>query len=139
MGIFKRKQIHSTTEVAEADVLTEHVKMESYARGVAHAVVAQALQEMLSPENMKAITGLVMEQGGNVARQAITEDGRRGSRISAEEAVTGSYDALERKWNEAMERLLPSQKIILGMAAAVVVVLILGLTLALWRFVLFGL
>eukprot|EP00891_Asterochloris_glomerata_P005243 jgi/Astpho2/5243/Aster-x1282 len=137
----RKKHAHRhlpSADAAEADVLTEHEKLESYARAGAHAAVAQAFQELLAPSNMKALDEIVVQQAGNVARQAITEDGRRGSRISALEAFTGSYDAIERKWTEAWQCLPQTQLYILCVAAAILSLLILGLTLALWRFVFFG-
>lgn len=84
-------------------------------------------------------TGLVLEQAGNVARQATTQEGREGSRISAQEAVTGSYDAVEKKWAESWKRLPPQFMPIFLCAGSFVAMLLLGLLLALWRFVLFGL
>ena len=128
----------SPADAQQADVLTEHEKLESYVRAGAHAAVAQAFQELLAPSNMKALDEIVVQQAGNVARQAITEDGKRGSRISAQEAFTGSYDAIERKWTEAWQRLPETQLYVLCVAATILSLLILGLTLALWRFVFFG-
>ena len=128
----------SPADAQQADVLTEHEKLESYVRAGAHAAVAQAFQELLAPSNMKALDEIVVQQAGNVARQAITEDGKRGSRISAQEAFTGSYDAIERKWTEAWRRLPETQLYVLCVAAAILSLLMLGLTLALWRFVFFG-
>lgn len=84
-------------------------------------------------------TGLVLEQAGNVARQAATQEGRAGSRISAMEAVTGSYDAVEKKWQEKWQQL-PTQYVPIFLGAGVFFgMLLTGLLLALWRFVLFGL
>ena len=88
---------------------------------------------------MQAITGLILEQAGNVARQATTEEGRKGSRISAQEAVVGSYDAVERKWKEWWEHLPRSAVPLMLGAATFVGLLLMGLMLALWRFALFGL
>ena len=127
-----------SADAQQADVLTEHEKLESYARAGSHAAVAQAFQELLAPSNMKALDEIVVRQAGNVARQAVTEDGRRGSRISAREAFTGSYDAVERKWTEAWQCLPQTQLYMLCVAAAILSLLVLGLTLALWRFVFFG-
>lgn len=81
----------------------------------------------------------MLEQAGNVARQATTQEGREGSRISAQEAVTGSYDAVEKKWKESWDRLPPQYMPILLGAGIFVAMLLLGLLLALWRFALFGL
>lgn len=84
-------------------------------------------------------TGLVLEQAGNVARQATTQEGRAGSRISAQEAVTGSYDAIEKKWKETWQQLPPQYVPVFLGACIFVALLLTGLLLALWRFVLFGL
>lgn len=90
---------------AEAHPNAEHRRTEDYVSAGAHAAVSQMFTELTDRRNMQALTGLVLEQAGNVARQATTEEGRKGSRISAQEAVTGSYDAVERKWKEWFEHL----------------------------------
>ncbi len=117
----------------------EHGMTEDYVAAGAHAAVSQAFRELTDPRNMGALTSLVVEQAGNVARQAITFEGRAGSRISAEEAVTGSYDALERKYKEWWQNMPPSYATLFCIACGFVGMLLLGLLLALWRFALFGL
>ena len=93
----------------------------------------------LSNPSLLACSGLVLEQAGNVARQATTQEGRAGSRVSAMEAVTGSYDAVEKKWQEKWQQM-PTQDVPIFLGACIFVgMLLTGLLLALWRFVLFGL
>jgi len=117
----------------------EHGMTEDYVAAGAHAAVSQAFRELLDPANMAALTSLVVEQAANVAQQAITLQGRAASRISAEEAFTGSYDAVERKYDAWWKSMPPSYVTIFGAACAFLGMLLLGLTLALWRFALFGL
>lgn len=112
---------------------------EDYVAAGAHAAISQAFRELTDPNNMAALTSLVVEQAANVAQQAITLQGRAASRISAEEAFTGSYDAVERKYNAWWKRMPQSYFIIFGIACAFLAMLLLGMTLALWRFALFGL
>lgn len=124
---------------AEKHPHAEHGMTEDYVSASVHAAVSQAFRELTDPHNTAALTGLVSEQGGNVARQATTSVGRASSRITAEEAVAGSYDAVEKKWNEWWSSMPPSYATIFFVACAFVGLLLTGLLLALWRFVLFGL
>ncbi|KAL3161169.1 hypothetical protein ABBQ38_009538 [Trebouxia sp. C0009 RCD-2024] len=144
MPLLSRKKDHDTV-VVEGGVAAEehpnaaHSMTEDYASAGAHAVVSQIFRELTDRRNMQALTGLILEQAGNVARQATTEEGRKGSRISAQEAVVGSYDAVERKWKEWWEHL-PRSVVPMMLGAGIFVgMLLMGLLLALWRFALFGL
>lgn len=144
MPLLSRKHQHDSVGVdggvtAEAHPQAEHSMTEDYVAAGAHAAVSQIFRELTDRRNMQALTGLILEQAGNVARQATTEEGRRGSRISAQEAVVGSYDAVERKWAEWWEHL-PRSVVPMMLGAGIFVgLLLLGLLLALWRFALFGL
>ena len=112
---------------------------EDYVAAGAHAAISQIFRDLVEPENMASLTSLIHEQAANVARQAVTEEGRRGSRVSAMEAVTGSYDALERKYHDWWKSMPPSFAILFCTACAFLGLLLLGLGLALWRFAIFGL
>lgn len=116
-----------------------HGMTQDYVAAGAHAAVSQAFRELTDPQNVAVLSGLVLEQAGNLARQATTDVARAGSRISAQEAVSGSYDAVEKKWNEWWSNLPPSYTTIFLAVCAFVGMLMLGLLLALWRFVLYGL
>ena len=117
----------------------EHGMTQDYVAAGTHAAISQIFRDLVEPENMASLTALIYEQAANVARQAITEEGRRGSRTSAMEAVTGSYDALERKYHDWWKSMPPWFASLFCAACASVGVLLLGLGLALWRFVIFGL
>ena len=132
--------LHRKHEGFDVDHSNAHHGMtEDYVAAGAHAAVSQAFRELTDRQNVAALSGLVLEQAGNLARQAATPVGRAGSRISAQEAVTGSYDAVEKKWNEWWSNLPPSYTTIFLAACAFIGLLLLGFFLALWRFVLFGL
>ena len=87
---------------------------------------------------MQAVGKLTRAQAIILADQALTELGRTAARVAATEAVTGSYDALEKKYMEfaggawTKMVLVPALGAIGSMFGA-------GLLLSLWRFVLFGL
>ena len=135
----KHHQDNSGNVGAESHPQADHGITEDYVSAGAHAAVSQAFRELTDRRNMQALTGLVLEQAGNVARQATTPEGRAGSRISAEEAVAGSYDAVEKKWNEWWGNMPPSYATVFFAACAFIGLLLMGLLLALWRFALFGL
>ena len=117
----------------------QHGMTEDYVAAGAHAAITQIFRDLVEPENMASVSTLIHEQAANVARQAITEEGRKGSRTSAMEAVTGSYDALERKYHDWWKSMPPSTATLFCTACALLGLLLLGLSLALWRFVIFGL
>lgn len=124
---------------AESHPDADHGMTEDYVAAGTHAAVSQAFRELTDPHNMAALTGLILEQAGNIARQATTPVARAGSRISAQEAVTGSYDAVEKKSKEWWENTPPLYAPLFFVAAGFVGLLLTGLLLAVWRFVLFGL
>lgn len=124
---------------AESHPNADHGMTEDYVSAATHAAVSQAFRELTDHHNMAALSGLLLEQAGNVARQATTQTGRAGSRISAEEAVAGSYDAVEKKWKEWWSNMPPSYATVLFAAGGFVGLLLTGLLLALWHVALFGL
>lgn len=106
---------------------------ERYTASVVHAAVRQALKEMVSDENMAALTQVIMQQSANVVRQSLTDLGREGARTAAQEAFTGSYDALERKYKEWWEHLPQTTMFLLMGAGVYVSLLALGLLMLIWR------
>ena len=117
----------------------KHSMTEDYVAAGAHAAIMQAFQELTDPKNMAALTGLIIEQAANVSSQAITPQGRLAARVSAQEAFTGSYDAVERKYSEWWKSMPKSYATLFCTVCFFLGLLLLGLGLALWRFVLFGL
>ena len=117
----------------------EHGMTEDYVAAGAHAAVSQAFRELTDHNNLQALSGLVYSQATNIAKQAVTPDARLASRTSAQEAFTGSYDAVERKYSEWWKSLPAVYTPIALAAGGFVGMLLLGLLLALWRFALFGL
>ena len=71
--------------------------------------------------------------------QAVTPEGLNATRLSAQEAFVGTYDAAERKWQERYKSIPSSARWIVGLGTAFAAVFIVGLFLAVWRFVLYGL
>lgn len=71
--------------------------------------------------------------------QAISPEGLQATRLSAQEAFVGSYDAVEQKWQEWYESIPSGARYFAGVGAVFAAVFVLGLFLAVWRFVLFGL
>lgn len=71
--------------------------------------------------------------------QAVSPEGLQATRLSAQEAFAGSYDAVERKMQEWSDAIPRCMQVYAFCAGTFVAVFILGVFLAVWRFVLFGL
>jgi Glu-tRNA(Gln) amidotransferase subunit E-like FAD-binding protein len=106
---------------------------ERYTASVVHAAVRQAFKEMVADENMAALTQIIMQQSANVVRQSLTDLGRKGARIAAQEAFTGSYDAMERKTKEWWEHLPQTTMFMMIGAGVYMVLLALGLLMLIWK------
>ncbi len=89
-------------------------------------------------QGMEAVGKLTRAQAIIVADQALSDLGRHAARVAANEAVSGSYDAIERKYMEWASSTF-TKAVVFPAAAAVAGMFGTGLLLALWRFVLFGL
>ena len=144
MPLLSRKHHHNSSNFgdgvgAEAHPDAEHGMTEDYVSAGAHAAISQAFRELQDPRNTAALTTLILEQAGNVARQATTPLARQASRISAQEAFTGSYDAVERKYDDWWQRKPTMYTTVFLAACAFLGLLLTGLLLALWRFAVFGL
>jgi hypothetical protein len=140
-----KRIIHKLKGEANADaehddrLKVHHGRTEGYTASVLHAAMVQAFKELASDDNMAVLTEIVVQQSANVARQSVTEVGRKGARITAQEAFTGSYDAVERKWKEWWEHVPQSTTYALMAVAVYIGLLALGLLLAIWRFSMWGL
>jgi len=89
-------------------------------------------------QGMEAVGKLTRAQAIIVADQPLCPLGRHAARVAANEAVSGSYDAIERKYCEWASSTF-TKAVVFPAAAAVAGTFGTGLLLALWRFVLFGL
>lgn len=116
-----------------------HERTQEYVGASTHAVIEEVFSALGGAKGMKIAENMVRAQVQVVAREALSEQGRQTSRLSAAEAFTGTYDAVERKWQELYQK----RPWFLGQVALAggvfVVVFSVGMLLSIWRFVLFGL
>lgn len=117
-----------------------HPKVEDLVNTVGYSLIQEIMQYMQSEAGESAIERILATTSTVVARQALNEETKVAARVAAEEAVTGSYDAVERKYQVAWKNLPPLVKT-LGIPAVTVYVffLSLGLLCSLWRFTFLGL
>ena len=71
--------------------------------------------------------------------QATSPEGLKATRLSAQEAFVGTYDAAERKWQERYKSIPAGARYFVVLGGAFAAAFFIGLFLAVWRFVLFGL
>ena len=106
--------------------------------GAAHTEERVLTTGICCAQGVQAVGKLTRSQAIVLADQALTELGRTAARTAATEAVTGSYDALEKKYLEFAGGAW-TKMVLLPAVAAIGSMFGAGLLLALWRFVLFGL
>lgn len=117
----------------------EHNKTTGFTAANTNAALKEAFRILAGPEQLSVLSNIVLTEAGVVAKQAISPEGLRATRLSAREAFVGSYDAVEEKWQEWFAALPDGARFYAMIAAAFVAAFIAGIFLAVWRFVLFGL
>lgn len=117
-----------------------HPKVEDLTNTVGKSLIQELMQYMKGPEGQNALEVIFQSQSRVAARCALSEDAKRAARVAAEEATTGTYDGVQRKWQESFSAIPPTVRT-LGSAVlgAYVVLLSTGFLFSLWRFALFGL
>ena len=117
-----------------------HPKVEDLANTVGYSLIQEVMQYMKGPDGEEAMEIIFSTQSRVAARLALADEAKHAARIASQEAVTGSYDAVERKSQELFKKLPPSLwttgSILLG---SYVLLLSVGMLFSLWRFALFGL
>ncbi|KAK9811706.1 hypothetical protein WJX72_008731 [[Myrmecia] bisecta] len=138
---FARKLMPGTAAIDPADEAKEehpHPKVEGYAAAGAHAVVDEFFMHLAQEHELAVLANVVIRGARAVAEFGVTEPSKQATRINAQEAFTGSYDAVERKWQE-WYKTLPMSKFIFPLAAVYGGMLAVGLLMCVWRFALLGL
>jgi hypothetical protein len=114
----------------------EHSKTTSYTAANTNAALREAFRILAGPEQLAILSNIVMTEAAVVAKQAVTPEALKATRISAQYAFLGTYDAAEQRYNAAIPGGALYMCIAGGSFAAAFLV---GLFLAIWRFVIFGL
>jgi hypothetical protein len=130
---------HTSDSETELPPEEQHPKVQGYAGAVAAAVVDDILKKFGGEEGIYVLTKLVGIISTQLADEAVSEKAKKTTRINAQEAFTGSYDAVERKWKEFFKKLPTSALWLALVAGAYLVALAIALLLSLWRFAVFGL
>jgi hypothetical protein len=117
----------------------EHSVTTSLTTANTHAALREAFRVLAMPEQLAVLTNIVRTEAGVVAKQAASKEALHTTRVTAREAFVGSYDAVEAKWQEWLKSLPQHTKKYAFCAAAFLALFLLGIFLAVWRFVLYGL
>lgn len=125
--------------LAREPVPPEHNKTAGLTSANTSAALREAFRILGGPEQLAVLTNIVLTQAAVVAKQAVSAEGLTATRLSAQEAFVGSYDAVEKKWQERYASIPEGARYIAFAGGAFVAFFIVGVFLAVWRFVLFGL
>lgn len=117
----------------------QHSKTTGLTAANTNAALLEAFRILAGPEQLSVLSNIVLTEAAVVAKQATSPEGLRATRLSAQEAFVGSYDAVEQKWQERYATIPSGARYFVILGGAFVAVFIIGLFLAVWRFVLFGL
>lgn len=117
-----------------------HPQVEDMMNTVGYSLIQQIMQYLQGEDGEAAMEAIFATQSKVAASLAVSDEARKASRIAAQEVVVGSYDAVERKYQEWFKGL-PSYLtiVVFPVAACYVFLLAMGILLSLWRFAFFGL
>lgn len=136
MGLGQDKHDYST-RVQQDDQPHPHPQLEDLVNTVGLSLVQEFVQYLKGPEGEEALETILSQQAIVVSKLATTQEAKKAARVTASEAVCGSYDAVQRKWGEALSS--GSMKLLAGVAVLYVMLVGVGVLLTLWRFAFFGL
>ncbi|BDA47208.1 hypothetical protein COCOBI_10-0530 [Coccomyxa sp. Obi] len=98
------------------------------------SAINEGLSSLGSEKGMEVVGRLVASQAIILAKAAVDPVGRIAAREGAMEAVTGSYDAVEKKYLEWYVK----NKLTVQLGGLAIAALLLPLVISLWRFAIFG-
>lgn len=117
-----------------------HPQVEDVVNTIGYSLIQEIMHYLQGEDGEAAMETIFATQSKVAASLAVSDEARKASRIAAQEVVVGSYDAVERKYQEWLKGL-PSYltSVVFLVAACYVFLLAVGILLSLWRFALFGL
>lgn len=133
-----RKSVAQKLHLAPPDEV-KHERTHEYAGAATQAVIREVFDALGGEEGIRIVENLVKGQAKVVAEEARTSEGLLTAHISARQATIGTYDALEEKYQNLLKRQPWYLQSAILAAGVFVGLLALGMMLALWRFVFFGL